>query len=220
MAHDPSKNAEWLSSVCEARVKIALNQLWRERTDCLKNVELVITPVKYRTVRTTKALAPGQLGLVPCTTTIAMKKADDSVPNGAVRLETGFVNPSSGTKYTAVLMPSGGFKLQSSGASAGASSGGFNALKATLGSLVVPYWFVITTDDAAGANVDVTKATVDGVSVPIIRNKKALATGAELVVYVPPAAPVNAKAPAKDKGHPKTKAPEPTAPAPKRAKHR
>ena len=112
-----------------------------------------------------------------------------------------------------------GFKLQSSGASAGASSGGFNALKATPGSFVVPDCFVITTDDAAGANVDVTKATVDGVSVPIIRNKKALAKGAELVVYVPPAAPVT-KALAMGKAHARATAPEPTAPAPKRAKHR
>ncbi len=182
-AYDPTMLSEWLSSLNESKVRVVLASMWRDCKGCNKGLKVATAPMKDRAVTTTATFAPGAISLVPFTLSIATRKVDDQLPNDALRLDIGFVNPNSGAKYSCVLLPNGGHRLKTTG-----DNIGFNALKPVADPFLVPYWFVQQSPDEKEANVHVKnmKSTDYNVTIPILVNKKEINAGTALVMYSPP----------------------------------
>ena len=188
LAHDPQQNVEWLSNLCEATAKVALAELWESNKECLRKLEVVTAPKQSRAVRAKEHLAVGKVCLVPCTSSIAVKKVGDALPSGSVRLNGGFDHPTTQKKYSAVLLPSGGVKLPdgNSKQKASSSSDGFSALQEAQPTFLAPFWFVTTVGHEDHANMHVKLRIVHGLKVPVYVNKNVLKVGDALKVFVAP----------------------------------
>ncbi len=188
--YDPTVFSDWLSSLNEGRVRVALGALWAEHKECMKNIEVITSPVKDRAVVTKGECGPNAIKLVPLSTVIATKKVDEQLVEKAIRVDPSFTNKATGVKYSCVLVPAGGSRLQAVvGGGASSANVGFSALKPVAESFVVPFWFVQHVTDPAAANMHIEKVTVEGVTLPIMTNKKAVKQGAKLTIYNKPAAP-------------------------------
>ena len=109
--HDPCNMFDWMWTVREAAVTIALHELHMESRSCISNLKAIIAPNKAKGIITTKDCPKGSLTLIPMTTSILLKNITEEPPASSVILPATFRHPSKQATYNVVLSASGGWKL-------------------------------------------------------------------------------------------------------------
>lgn len=173
----PMKSMDYSWLVEEARVRVALDEVHSQFVACLKHITAIYSPIRYKAVSVKKAFQKDAIGLVPLTTTIAIKKAADEIQHGNVCLRK-FTDPATDTAYNVVLMSAGGFKLKRD--EGGTGIGGLKRLPDQFG---VPFWLITVADEKEMPNMAMKLVTAtNGIKVPILKNTVDLKSGDKLCV--------------------------------------
>lgn len=199
--HGPLKSVDYQWGIEEAKIRLALDDVYSQNGNCLKYLSGVITPVKLRALTVTRSFEAEELVLVPLSSAIYLKKQTDIVQCGHVFMKT-YKDPK-GLTFNIVLAPSGGIKMPKA-----ETNTGVGGLKQAPSSLVIPFWLVQDSGEHGTPNMKlktVKSTAVPSVHVPILTNKCAINKGdvlsAQLASLMPkrkvddvPAAPAAKKA--------------------------
>lgn len=159
----------------EARIKIALDEVYSQHSACLKHITAIHSPIKYKAVSVKKEFKKDAIGLVPLTTTISLKKATDEINIGNVCLRK-YTDPAKHTDYNVALMAAGGLRLKRE--EGGTGIGGLKRVPDQYG---VPFWLVGVCTAKEKPNLAVTFVTAtNGIKVPILKNTVELKSGDRL----------------------------------------
>jgi hypothetical protein len=159
----------------EARIKIALGEVYSQHSACLKHITAIHSPIKYKAVSVKKEFKKDAIGLVPLTTTISLKKATDEINIGNVCLRK-YTDPAKHADYNVALMAAGGLRLKRE--EGGTGIGGLKRVPDQHG---VPFWLVGVCTAKEKPNLAVTFVTAtNGIKVPILKNTVELKSGDRL----------------------------------------
>eukprot|EP00959_Pyramimonas_sp_CCMP1952_P095078 1988511-Pyramimonas_sp.AAC.1 len=101
-------SVDWQWSI-EAKVRVAVDDMRAQHSDCLKGITGVTSPVQYRSITTARAFKAGEIVLVLLTESIALKKPNEDSPNGGACVKS--YKGLKGTNFNIVLPPTGGMKM-------------------------------------------------------------------------------------------------------------
>ena len=174
--HDATNNPDWLWSICQSRVMLALHELHTHHAACLKNLEPSVAPLAARGVCAKADYKAGALVLVPITSSIVVKKLSDTVPPHAVLLQKIYKHVRTKEVFNVVLQPSGGLKMPSS--TGADQSTGVGALRPVSFLMVALYWLVAR---GSAPNMVVKKIQAQYIDIPVLVNKTNIKKGEELV---------------------------------------
>ena len=183
----------------ESKIRIELHDLHAQHSECLNGLSGVTSPVKLRSLITTRAFKAGGIVLVPVTTSILIKKPSETVPTGSVFVRS-YKDPK-GATFNILLHPSGGIKMPKT-----EPKTGIGGLKQTPSSFIIPFWLVQDSGSSApNMKVMTIKTDTHAVSIQVLTNKidvkKGEVLSAPLAALLPkrkaedaPAAPAAKKA--------------------------
>jgi hypothetical protein len=175
-----------------------MNYVHAAHMACLARVELVVSPIKHRGVRTVVDCPAKSIVLVPVTMSVAMRKPLEEVAATAVRLREGYFCPMTAVHRVAVLMGSGGLRLPQEHE----PQSGLNVLKTHASPFVCVYWMVKPSDDPSLVNLTSVDMQADnGVKIPCLTNVNPIEKGTVLMFKAPDKGAAKSAAPTAAKAH-------------------
>ena len=199
-------------AACEAwelRVRSAVLKLFQEKHNLTPSLVAIRTQPSQSVFAKTD-IAEGRLTLVPFSTSVTIAEAKDEEREGVLN-QTCFVEQVGGTHNARTYSLHIKAPKQNLAQSAASSK---------QVPLVVPFWFVQTTSHPEEVNMELIRHEVDGVPIPVLHNKKAVASGTELFCYKAPqhkrVRDVMSEGAEKDHGEEKPNEPKLDVPVPKR----
>ena len=172
LTHDALNNPDWLWSICQSRVMLALHELHTKQKACLTHLEPTVAPAAARGVRATADYKAGTLVLVPLTSVIKAIKLSDSVPPNAVVLEKFYKHVRTKDVFNVVLMPAGGLKIPTRSDDTGVA-----ALRPASHPMLALYWLV---GRGSAPNMVIKKMEAQEISIPVLVNKTNIKKGEAL----------------------------------------
>ena len=161
----------------EAKIKVALHELYMAHQKCVAGLSATISPTKFRQLEATKKFNKDEIVLVPLTTTIALKKVEDDIASGSVLLKE-YKSPK-GATFNVVLSPGGGIRFPKEDFVTG-----IGGLVEKPQKLLCPFWLVKEASVDGDANLvakRLTCATFPQLQIPVLTNKKVVDVGDVLV---------------------------------------
>ena len=175
--HLLTKNDEYTIELAKARLKVAIDSVLHENSECLGKLAVCVAPHANRCVIATAPLKIGAMVLAPVASafdvTNSLVAKDKNVPDSAMSTTNELVL-STGRRGTLYIVPKGIVKASPEGAAK------------TTHEFIAPLWCVTLTGDSDAANAAITiiKVPVCGVevSVPVVRNTRALKKGDHVMI--------------------------------------